>query len=72
MRELSLTKDEYESLSQENKHKQEEIKHYNEQLAVLQRRQEKEKVEEVRAHEEKEKKAEKLAENSKSTKDELV
>lgn len=50
MRELSLTKDEYESLSQENKHKQEQIKHYNEQLAVLQRRQEKEKVEEVRAH----------------------
>ena len=41
MRELSLTKDEYESLSHDNKKKQEDIKHNNEQLATLQRRQEK-------------------------------
>ena len=44
MKELSLTKDEYETLSQDNKKKQELIKYYNEQLASLQRRQEKEKV----------------------------
>ena len=39
MKELSLTKDEYETLSQDNKKKQELIKYYNEQLASLQRRQ---------------------------------
>ena len=72
MKELSLTKDEYESLSKQNKKKQEAIKKLNEDLAVLQRRQEKEKVQEVRAHEEKEKKMEKLTENSKNTKDEFV
>ena len=34
MKELSLTRDEYEALSQENKCKQEQIKLLNEQLAV--------------------------------------